>query len=147
MTVSIRSATESDLARILALFAELNPDDEPLPEARASETWGRILAQEGHEILVAELDDRVVGCCVLVVVPNLSRSARPFAVIENVIVDSRYRRRGIGARILQEASDAARREGCYKVMFMSSAKRTEAHRFYETVGFDGSSKRAFERRL
>jgi len=42
------------------------------------------------------------------------------------------------------AIEYAKEQGRYKVTLQSGIKREEAHRFYESVGFDGNSKRAFE---
>jgi len=48
---------------------------------------------------------------------------------------------------MEMAIDHARRNNCYKAILQSGNKRTDAHRFYEAIGFDGSSKKAFEVRL
>ena len=45
------------------------------------------------------------------------------------------------------AVDYARDLNCYKAILQSGIKRTEAHAFYESIGFDGSSKKAFEMRF
>jgi len=41
----------------------------------------------------------------------------------------------------------AQERHCYKVILQSGTARTEAHRFYEHMGFNGSSKKAFDMRL
>ncbi|MBN2626576.1 MAG: GNAT family N-acetyltransferase [Spirochaetales bacterium] len=58
-----------------------------------------------------------------------------------------YRKRGFGEAIMNEAVSIAKDKRCYKVMLMSSAKRVEAHGFYEKIGFDGNSKKGFQLRL
>jgi GNAT superfamily N-acetyltransferase len=45
--------------------------------------------------------------------------------------------------VIQAALDFARNRNCYKVMLLSSARRTEAHRFYETLGFSSTDKAGF----
>lgn len=85
----------------------------------------------------------LVGACNASIVPNLTRGARPYAVIENVVTDAAYRRREIGTRVLRAILDRCRSGRCYKVMLMSGVGRAEIHGFYESLGFDKSSKQAF----
>ncbi len=145
--MEIRFATINDLPGILALYAQLNPDDPPIDAATAAGIWE---AGESGDILryvVAADSEIIVGTCNVAVIPNLTRAGRPYAVIENVITDRDRRGKGIGRAIVEKAVDFAKARGCYKVLLLSSAKRKEAHRFYEAIGFDGTSKKGFQIRL
>ena len=93
--------------------------------------------------LVADAKGRLIGSCVLVVVPNLTRRARSFGVIENVVTHSSYRRQGIGTRMMRHALALAWERNCYKVMLLSGAGREEAHKFYENLGFRQDTKVGF----
>ena len=141
--VEFRPATPADLPSLLDLLRELNPDDPELASADAVEIWTEIQANRRIGFFVALDAGLVVGTCHVAVVPNLTRSGRPYAVIENVVVAKSHRRAGVGRKLTDLAIDFARSQACYKVMLLSSAKRTEAHRFYESIGFDGSSKQGF----
>ena len=50
---------------------------------------------------------------------------------------------GIGTKLMRHALGVAWGEGCYKVMLLSGARREEAHRFYEGLGFRWDSKVGF----
>lgn len=93
--------------------------------------------------MVAEADDRLISTCVLVIVPNLTRGARPYGLIENVVTHPSYRGRGIGTRLLQHALDSAWRRNCYKVMLLTGSRREETLRFYELAGFQRNVKTGF----
>jgi GNAT superfamily N-acetyltransferase len=80
---------------------------------------------------------------VATIIPNLTRAARPYALIENVVTHAAYRRRGLGRSVMQAALDRCWSAGCYKVMLLSEMQRREVHRFYEELGFDRSSKQGF----
>ena len=146
MTETIRRATPEDLRAILSLYPYLNPGD-PVPgnDARVTGAWKKIVADPDHYYLVAEDATMIVACCVLVIIPNLSRDATPYGLIENVVTHPDYRRQGISTRLLHHACETARERGCYKVMLLSGRK--EAHPFYEHAGFDGFSKRGFVKRF
>ena len=145
---TIRHATEDDLDGLLALYTYLNPNDALLPpRAQVVALWMEIIANPTLTYFVAEQGSRLISACNLAIVPNLTRGARPFGVIENVITHPDFRRRGLAKRVLDCAVDAARQAGCYKVMLMSGAKRTEAHTLYEKVGFRKDTKVGFDIRL
>ena len=146
MTETIRRATPDDLRAILSLYPYLNPGD-PVPgnDARVTGVWEKIVADPDHFYFVADEDGTIMGSCVLVIIPNLTRNAAPYGLIENVVVHPAYRRQGTGTRLLHHACEAAQEQGCYKVMLLSGRK--EAHPFYEHAGFDSSSKRGFVKRF
>ncbi len=135
MTITIRTASSADLPALLALYAELHPDDLPLPPRRAGELWPSIQAQPGRQVLVAVDAAELVGTVDCSVLANLTRGGRPFMLLENVVVAASARRRGVGRRLLDAVFDLARTTGCYKVQLLSRAERLEAHAFYESCGF------------
>jgi len=84
-----------------------------------------------------------VASCALVVVPNLTRSGTPYALIENVVTHAGFRKCGFGRALLAEAVDAAWVAGCYKVMLLAGSKSPDILRFYEGAGF-AQSKTGFQ---
>jgi GNAT superfamily N-acetyltransferase len=73
------------------------------------------------------------------IVPNLSHGALPWATIESVVVDSKYRGTGIGKLLLEYFRKKAKSAGCYKVQLMSDKRRTEAHKFYKAIGYNATA--------
>lgn len=140
--VSIRLATESDLPRVVELLAQLAPDDEEREDLSSPLAYGYHLVfkrmAEGQQLLVAEHKGAIVGTLVLIVVPNLSHRGSSFGIIENVVVDADVRSKGYGEALIRDAIERARQAGCYKVSLTSNKRRTDAHRFYERLGFKRS---------
>jgi GNAT superfamily N-acetyltransferase len=102
------------------------------PQAAFSEIQG----DPRHELFVAEEEGQVVGTIVLLIVPNLSHGATPWAIAENIIVSEEHRRKGIGRMLLEHVMTRAREKGCYKIQLVSDVRRKEAHEFYGSLGFE-----------
>jgi GNAT superfamily N-acetyltransferase len=136
---TVRLATEQDIPRILELYEELTGERYDLTRHETEPIFAEISAMPGHELLVAEEDGVVVGTMVLLIVPNFSHGALPWAILENLVVDPAHRRRGIGRLLTEYAIARAREAGCYKAQLLSSTKRKESHRFYKALGFKMSA--------
>jgi GNAT superfamily N-acetyltransferase len=143
MQTSVRLAEPSDLLGILALYRELRPNDPELSQTEACTALARILNDGNLRLVVCEHAGSLASTCMLALVPNLASGACPFGVIEHVVTLSQCRRRGLARLVLQFALDVAWSKNCYKVVLLSGAQRTEAHRLYESVGFQGDVERGF----
>jgi GNAT superfamily N-acetyltransferase len=108
----------------------------------ASEVGERLAAMEadGRVVLVAELDGVLVGCLSTSVMRVLHRPA-PVGRISMMVVDEALRSRGIGAALVRAAEEVLAAQGCYMVEVTSHVRRTEAHRFYERLGYAKTSVR------
>jgi GNAT superfamily N-acetyltransferase len=127
----------------MALYRSLHSSDQQIEDERAAEVWTEILADPRQLYLGAFVGEQLVAACAVAFIPNLTRGGRPYAVIENVVTSAACRRRGYGTTLLRAAIDRCWLRDCYKIMLMSAADRPEAHRFYESLGFDRRSKQAF----
>jgi GNAT superfamily N-acetyltransferase len=143
--VPVRIAEPADLAGLLALYALLNPDDPPLDHDIAQFTLAQIRHTPGMTLFVLEHEATLAATCTLIVIPNLTRGARPYALIENVVTDATHRTKGLGRTIIQAAITAAWAAGCYKIMLMTGSKRPETLRFYANLGF-AQNKTGFQMR-
>jgi len=142
----IAAANSDDIAELLALYQNLNPDDPPLDAEFAQGVFRRLTATGCTKILGARLDEALVGTCAITIIANLTCGGRSYAPIENVVTHADYRRRGIGRALLEASLARARKENCYKVMLATGSRRPETLRFYESVGFAMGVKTYFEAR-
>lgn len=145
--MEIRQLTGADVPSLMKLYRQLSPADEFPSADAAQEIWQRIEAQESIIYLGAVEAGEVVSTCFLVIIPNLCHGGQSICLVENVVTDEKYRRMGLGRKVIAEAVRIAREKGCYKVMLQSAAYRAGAHRFYKACGFDGERKKAFDLRL
>ena len=140
----IRHTRPDDLSGVLALYRQLNPGDPILDPSTAEATWLALLSCGLTTVFVVDIAGLLVSSCTLAIVPNLSRGARPYGVIENVVTDADHRRLGLGRAILHAALDSAWNANCYKVLLATGSQRESTLRFYENVGFKRGGKTYFE---
>ena len=90
-----RAAGPDDFDGILGLYQQLHPADPVLDDGSDAAAFAQILASPGLHLFVLDIDGAVVATTYLNVIPNLTRSASPYAVIENVVVEKRLRGAGL----------------------------------------------------
>ncbi len=139
----LRESNINDLNSILALYKDLSPDDFPLSIDKAECIYTEILDNNAFKILVCEYREMIVASCVLSIIPNLTRGGSSYALIENVITQKRFRKKGFGTKIINYALELADELGCYKVMLLTGSKKEATHRFYTKIGFSGTDKTAY----
>jgi GNAT superfamily N-acetyltransferase len=139
----MRRATRQDVRRIVEMLADdaigatrEQPADE-LPRAYW-DAFDAIEADPNQYLAVADLDGAVVGCLQLTFQPGLTRLGMWRAIVEGVRVDSSRRGARIGETMMAWAIEEARRRGCGLIQLTTDKRRTDAHRFYERLGFEAS---------
>lgn len=139
----VRPATAADLPALMRLYRQLHPDDPAITDGSDEATLAHILAMPALTVLVLEVDGEVVATTYLNVIPNLTRSASPYAVIENVVVDEARRGTGLGRRIMDATLSRAWAAGCYKAMLATGSSNPATHAFYRATGFSPDAKTAY----
>ncbi|MEU7335842.1 MULTISPECIES: GNAT family N-acetyltransferase [unclassified Streptomyces] len=139
--LEIRPAVPDDVPAIVAMLADdalgaqrESPDD-LTPYLAALE---RLSGDPNQHLVVAVREGRIVGTLQLTIIPGLSRRGSTRALIEAVRVHTDERGSGLGTRIIEWAIAESRRQECRLVELTSDASRTDAHRFYERLGFTAS---------
>ena len=136
--LSIRPATIDDVAAIVAMLA-----DDPLGSQRESPhdltpylaTFERIAQDRHQHLMFAERDGKPAGTLQLTFINGLSRRGMTRALINSVRVHRDMRGEGLGTELIKWAIGYAQTEGAGIVQLTSDASRTDAHRFYERLGF------------
>lgn len=141
--MKIREITKNDFDGLMSLYMQLHDNLFPEKTERVMNVWQDILNDKNHHIIVAEEDGKIVSSCVCVIIPNLTRSQRSYAFIENVITDKDYRRRGLATYCLNYAKEIAINENCYKIMLLTGSKKESTLKFYEQAGYNRNDKTAF----
>ena len=145
--VGVRRATPDDVDAIVDLFVAVveeekwlgnqPPVDRPAQHARFMEET----TSEGCASLVALVDDEVVG--------HARVDMAPYRVAGlGMMVDARWRGRGVGGALVRGVIDAARDLGAHKVALQVWPHNEAARRLYLRHGFveEGVLRRHYPRR-
>jgi GNAT superfamily N-acetyltransferase len=139
MTLTFRTATAADLPAVVVLLAQASPPgredaSEPL-DPNYIEAFDAIDRDPHHHLLVGEIDGLVIATLLRSFIPGMAFRGAWRAHIESVRVAEHLRGQGIGAQFLAHAVELARVRGCRMVQLMSTTTRSDAHRFYERLGW------------
>ena len=142
-SIQIRDATAADLADIVAMYADdglgaaREQSVHPLPDAYLS-AFHQLDADPSHRLVVAEAGGDVVGTLQLSFIPHLVLVGGQRAQIEAVRVRTDRRGSGLGREMIGWAIERARERGCVLVQLTTNARRRDAARFYESLGFEAT---------
>ena len=140
--MKIRFIRHEELPELLDLYQHLNIEDPPLSiDSNIEKTWSSIIVDPKLHCFVVQEDSRLVASCMLAIIPNLTRGARPFGVVQNVVTHPKYRGRGIGSSLLKRVNEFAWENNCYQLLLQTG--RQETHRFYKTAGYRDDVKTGF----
>ena len=87
------------------------------------------LSNPKSTFIVVEINNIIVGVASLYIIEKLTRK---MGLIEDVAVDSNYRGKGIGIKLIQNLTSKAKNMGCDKIVLNSSKDNIS---FYEKSGF------------
>jgi ribosomal protein S18 acetylase RimI-like enzyme len=128
----IRDAALSDAVELTALMCELGY------ETTTSEMTMRlvsILPNEAYKTLVAIVDNRVCGMIGTFAHPSYEHNDLSGKIIA-LVVSGTLRRSGIGRALIAEAEKDFARRRIKRISVDTRLTRTDAHKFYEALGYE-----------
>ena len=136
-SVAIRDAIVEDNATMARLLDELGYPSSP---DGVRQRLARLLPRDDTRVFVAERGASILGALALHRMPVLT-SINDIAMILALVVTEEARRTGVGRRLVDRAEEEARLWGCGRIMVTSAERRTEAHTFYERLGYEYTGRR------
>lgn len=131
--MEIGRVRESDLEAIGELHA--NFWGEVSDAGAMAQTLDRLSGDADHILLAARIDGACVGTATGVVCHGLYGGSDAYLVIEDVVVDPRHRRRGVGTALLEELERFARDRSCNQMILLTETCREDAAALYRSNGF------------
>ena len=146
----IRKAKASDADQLKTLYFE-HLTHYPPKEEQNMELWAKMIEKFENDnnmyLLVAEENGIIVSSIQMAIIENLTHNIRPFAIIENVVTHSAYRRKGYASALLDKATEIANDLKCYKISLETGSNRESTLNFYRKNGFEIDKKHSCIKRL
>jgi len=138
--ISIRKATAADVEALVLLLADLfsiEADFRPDVERQRRGLALLLAAPAQGLVLVAERGGAVVGMVTVQLVVSTAEGAQS-GLVEDMVVTSGERGRGVGRRLLEVAESWARERGATRLQLLADRENGPALRFYERMGWRGT---------
>ncbi|CAN7756002.1 GNAT family N-acetyltransferase [Caballeronia sp. LjRoot34] len=141
--IIFRTALLVDIPAIVALLAddELGSQREiigtPLDQ-RYVDAFQAIEADVNQRLVVVADGDKIIGTLQISFIPGIARMGSWRGQIEAVRIAAHRRDSGLGQKMFEWAISECRSRGCSLVQLTTDKSRTDAHRFYEKLGFKAS---------
>ena len=138
MDYKIRKATEKDFELVYPLFEQLWPNRE-LDKDALKTVFNRGVSSATDELFCLDYGNELIGFCAYAIVNNLWQ-AGSISYMYAMVVDEKYRGKGFGTKLIEEAIRDSKNKGLKRLELDSGFHREKAHDFYMKLGFE---KRAF----
>ena len=140
MEIFIRPISKEDALAVTTLTHQLGY---PLAFEQILENINAVRENKDHDAFVAMHDNRLIGW--VGVAQALQIESAPFCEIRGLVVDDQYRNRGVGKLLVEQAKKWGREKTNDKLRLRCNVKRTEAHLFYQHLGFkEAKQQKVFE---
>jgi len=141
--LTFRRATEADVPAIIKMLADdrLGSSREALGAEslpRYLDAFRAIDADANQFLLVVDDGSEIVGTLQLTFIAGLARGGLKRGLVEAVRVAGDRRGEKIGETMFAWVLEKCRGESCGIVQLTTDKSRTDAHRFYDRLGFEPS---------
>lgn len=133
MNITIRELEEKDALSVAAIWRKtiglLSPSDESVVK-----TFDRMKDDHRYRTFVADADGRVVGFVTTVKALAIDQP-NGYIKVNGLAVLPEFQRRGIGKKLMECVEKLADQRKVSMVGLASGFQRTDAHAFYEHLGY------------
>jgi N-acetylglutamate synthase-like GNAT family acetyltransferase len=135
-----RKATASDAKAISDLYRELVP---AAPISVLPDRIADLDTDRNTYLIVCDLEDKIIATALVTLCADVMFNRQPFALVENVVINKKFQRKGIGKNLMNHIEAFCLAADCSKIMLLSNSDNHSAHHFYTAMGYDFEAKLGF----
>lgn len=141
----IREMIVDDIPQLAQLYKQFW-DEESCVETMYKK-FNKFHENGSHILLSAVENNQLIGSVMGVICGELYGDCNPFMVLENMIVDKKYRNKGVGKALISELENKAAKKNCAQIILITEANRIDACEFYESAGYNPDTHKGFKKKL
>jgi predicted GNAT family acetyltransferase len=143
--MNIRKIRKNEINQLTELYFHYIPEENlpPIHPKKMEKIWNQIESNPCINYFVLEIEEKIVASCILTITPSFIRGGDGFGLIEHVVTNKNFRRKGFGESIVKHSLNYAWENGCTEVMLLSGSQNENAHKMYEKIGFNKYRKTGF----
>jgi len=132
----IRELEEEDFQKGFLNTLDTLRETSNIDKEKALKIFKIIQSNPNHIIVVAEINNRIIGSTTLIIEPKFIHQGGVVGHIEDVVVSEEFQSQKIGEKIIKYVLEIAEKQDCYKTILNCS---DEVKQFYEKLGFKHNS--------
>ena len=143
--IIVRDIRQEDMSSLAALYSQFWGEKSDVE--KMCDKFVQLQDNDAYILLCAEEQDKLAGSVMGIVCEELYGECEPFLVLENMVVDSDYRKRGIGKQLFVELEIRAKQKGCRQIILVTETNRNDACAFYESLGFHPTDSKGYKKKI
>jgi ribosomal protein S18 acetylase RimI-like enzyme len=129
--IKVGTAADKDTAKLTQLYRKLYEGDEDQKFFKSSAMPSYF--KSGSRVFVARDGNEVKGFIWVIYYEHIRNKG--VGIIEELYVDDRYRKRGIGKKLVSKAIEYLKKKHILVMLVTTDPHMTRAKKFYKAVGF------------
>jgi len=143
--MEIRDLRIEDIESLSTLYCQFWNETSDIQKMK--DKFSQLQGNGSYILLCAEENSALLGSLMGVICEELYGDCKPFLVVENMVVDSVYRKKGIGKALFAELEERAKNKGCTQIVLVTETERKDACGFYESIGFHPTANKGYKKKI
>ncbi|AGF56050.1 GNAT superfamily N-acetyltransferase [Clostridium saccharoperbutylacetonicum] len=110
----IRKMQFEDIPRLAILYKQFWNENSNIKKMQKQ--FEKFQHYDTHILLCATEESKLIGSVMGIVCEELYGDCRPFLVIENMIIDKNYRKKGVGKALFLDLESIAKERNCTQII-------------------------------
>jgi GNAT superfamily N-acetyltransferase len=140
----IREMIKSDIPQLAQLYKQFWNEESCIDTMYVK--FNKFQENGSHILLSAVENNHLIGSVMGVICEELYGDCKSFIVLENMIVDEKYRNHGVGSALISELERRAA-DKCTQIILVTETDRIDACKFYKSVGYNSHTHKGFKKKL
>jgi len=143
--IIIRNLQIEDMESLSKLYFHFWQENSDIQKMK--QKFVKLQSNAAYILICAIEDEKLVGSIMGVVCEELYGDCKPFLLLENMVVDSTCRNKGIGKALYTELEQRAKSKGCTQIILVTETVREDACGFYESLGFHPTANKGYKKKI